>query len=83
MLRAVLGITELLERLLSEELLVGRDDEALELFDLLGELLVGLLVLLGCAPVLGLEGEVLLVGRLGVVLLGALLLGGVLLPLLL
>lgn len=81
MLRAVLGITELLERLLP----VGRDDEALELFDLLGELLVGLLVLFGRAPVLvvGLVGVVLLVGLLGVVLLGALLLGGVLLPLLL
>ena len=66
MLLAVLGITELLERLLLEELLVGRDAGALELLDLLCELLVGLLVLLGLVPVL-------VVGLFGVALCGVVL----------
>ena len=87
----MLGITELLERLLPEPGTLEREVEAvallLERFEVL---LAGLLVLLGrapelgCDPVLGLAGAVLLVGRLGAVLLGALLRGGAaLLPLLL
>lgn len=85
MLLAVLGITELLERLLPEELLVGLAVEALELLDLLGELLTGLLVLFGRVPVLvvGLFGMVLLVGLLGAALVGVLLRCGALPPLLL
>lgn len=66
MLLAVFGITELLERLLLEELLVGRDAGALELLDLLGELFAGLLVLLGRVPVL-------VVGLFGVALCGVVL----------
>lgn len=82
MLLAVLGITELLERLLPEELLVGLAVEALELLDLLGELFAGLLVLFGRVPVpvAGLFGMVLLVGLLGAVLVGVLLRCGALPP---